>query len=115
MKHVHPIMIYLSVEDRKELRARARARGCSRSREISHLLHDHRGEDPRVTAARYFAEAKEHERLGREARARASIERTRYNQIVSDQRVRERLTLAAMKVGATITFPVTEPPKPPQS
>jgi len=104
------VMICLGPEDLKELDACARKRGCSRSAEIRFLLHErHHGEDPRVTAARYYAEAKEHERIGREARAKASIERSHCMQVTASLKTNERLTLAAMSPAKpSVVHPTSE-------
>ena len=98
MQRVVCLKICLPPDVLKELDAMAQARGVKRSTEIRLLVQERgKGEDPRVTAARYLAEAKEHERLGREARARASIERTRYGHMTANQRSQERIAIARLK------------------
>jgi hypothetical protein len=98
------ISIHLSEENLRDLDARAKARGCSRSAEVAHLLRSGGEEEPpQVTVARLYAQAATENRLAAESRERASKHVIETKQTMLGQRLSTRYNLAALKAGRPVS------------
>ena len=94
--------IWLDMEDYKALQARARARGCSLSTEIHHMLRGPNGEDPRIELARLANIREETKAAVVKARASVRAEAIHYKDIMHARRCSNRFAIALIRAGKPV-------------